>query len=462
MRRLAAVIALVVLAVAAATIAGYPGAVDIVWQGWEINTSVGALIAALAILALVIWVALSSVVAAIRLPRRFSRERRRRLGELAVTRGIVALAAGDAGAAQRQANRAEALLGARPLPLMLAAQAARLNGDDDAARQRYTALLDQKDAAFFGLRGLIGQALRDGDSEDARHLAARALALHPNAGWAFETLLALQTRAGRWMEAHETLTAAARRRLLPAARAEHHRGIILYELSFVAEHEGDPRRAMSLAASARRLVADLAAPTVRHARLLIAENRRRAARRVVVQAWRQSPHPELARLWGELGAGAAALQLVTWFEKLAAENPDSVESAVAVAEAALAAQLWGEARRHLDRAIAAAPLTAPRRLYLTMARVEDSEHPGQGRAREWYDRALVALPDPTYICGRCGAESGEWRSLCGHCQCFDTLAWRTPAQSGTMIAAPAAILPGGGEPTVLLPDGLASAAQSAR
>jgi len=468
MRRLVAFVALGVLAIVAATIAGYPGSVDIIWQGWEIDTSVGVLIAALAVLALALWIALSVIAAAIRLPRRFSRirhERRRRLGELALTRGMTALAAGDALAAQRHAARAQTLLGARPLALMLAAQAAQLNGDEDAARQRYTALLDQKEGTFFGLRGLIGQALGAGDGEEARRLAERALELHPNAGWASETLLELQTRAGRWEEAHATFTVAAKRRLLPAGRVEHQRGVILYELSFIAEHQGERRRALSLAASARRLVPDLAAPAVRHARLLIAEDRRRAARRVVEQAWRQSPHPELARLWGELGGSVPALELVTWFEKLAAQNPASAESAIAVAEAALAAQLWGEARRHLGQVIAVKPDGASRRLCLMMARLEDSEHPLQGRAREWFDRALVAPPDPTYVCARCGGESAEWRSLCGHCYGFDTLGWRTPPQSKIVAASSSVALPAdAGEPTVLLPtpDGLASAGQSAR
>ena len=430
MRKLAAFLALAVLAVAAATVANYPGAVDITWQGWEIDTSVGVLVAVLAVLALAIWLILSLFAAVFRAPRVFRRnrrERRRRLGELALTRGMIALAAGDGAAARRQADRAEALLGAPPLVLMLAAQAAQLGGDEAAARRRYTALLDDREAAFLGLRGLIGQALRAGDSEDALLLAERARALRPNAVWAFETLFALQVRGGRWEAARETLAAAAKRHLLPAARAERHRGTILYELSLAAEREGDTRRAVSLAANAAALLPDIAAPAARHARLLIAEDRRRVARRAIEQAWRRAPHPELARLWGELGGALPALELVTWCEKLAAQNPTSPESAVAVAEAALAAQLWGEARRQLGRAIAAAPETPSRRVCLLMARLEDGEHPGQGLAREWFDRALTAAPDAAYVCSTCGGESGEWAPLCPHCGAFDKLAWRAPA-----------------------------------
>jgi HemY protein len=461
MRRLLAFVLLALLAIAAATVAEHPGTVDITWQGWQIDTSVGVLVAVLAVAAIALWLVLLLIGSLVRLPGRFRRnrrERRRRAGELALTRGMIALSAGDAAAARRYAARAELLLGGTPLALMLGAQAAELGGDEDEARRRYSALLDEKEAAFFGLRGLIGQALKDGNGEDAMRLASRARALRPNAGWAFETLFALQIRATLWEEARETLADAARRHLLPAARAEHHRGIIAHELSLSAEHDGERRRALSLAATADSLVRDLPAPAARHARLLIAENRNRAARRIIEQAWQQSPHPELALIWGELGGAQPALEVVTWFERLAARNPAAVESAVAVAEAALAAQLWGEARRHLGRAIADQAGGPSRRLCLLMARLEESEHPQAGAAREWFDRALTAPPDPTYVCGRCGAESAEWHALCGHCRGFDTLAWRAS------LPATPAVLPEAASAGALLsvPDGLATAGQSDR
>jgi HemY protein len=462
MRRLAAIIALAVLAIAAATIADYPGAVDIIWQGWEINTSVGVLVAALALLALVIWLLLWLIAATVRLPRNFRRNRRarrRRLGELALTRGMIAIAAGDGAVAKRQAERAEWLLGPTPLALMLAAQVAQLDGDEAGARRRYTALLDQKDSALLGLKGLIGQALKAGDGDEALRLAEGAHQLRPNAVWAFETLFALQTRAGKWEAARDTLD-AARRNLSPASRAQHHRGAILYELSLAAEREGDRRRALTLAASAQDLLPDIPATAARHARLLIAEDRRRPARRVIERVWEKTPHPDLAAIWSELGGAVPALELVAWVEKLAEHNPASPETEIARAEAALAAQLWGEARRHLGEAIAA-PGGPTRRLCLLMARLEDSEHPGEGRAREWLDRALAAPPDPAYLCARCGGANTEWRALCAHCHGFDTLFWQASGGARSVpvpvladLVAPAPLLP--------MPDGLASAGQSVR
>src|SRR5216683_1978321 len=137
-------------------------------------------------------------------------------------------------------------------------------------------------------------------------------------------------------------------------RTRHHRGIVLYELSREAERRGDQRQAARLAAQAQVLAPDLAAPACHHARLLIALGKKRIAARTIERAWRTAPHPDLARLYIEIDPDAPPLARAAAVQRLAAQNPEASESHLAIAEAALAAQLWGEARRHLTLAIGAA------------------------------------------------------------------------------------------------------------
>jgi HemY protein len=112
--------------------------------------------------------------------------------------------------------------------------------------------------------------------------------------------------------------------------------------------------------------------------------------------------------------------------------------------------LWGEARRHLSLAVAAAPPPGPsRRLCRLMARLEESEHDNAGSAREWLDRAVSAPPDPRYVCTRCGAEGTAWHALCPDCGGFDTLAWQAGAASTRPAIMPAA--PPGAPLQTLLP-----------
>ena len=434
MRTLLALVLAAAAVVAAGFLAEHPGHVEIVWQGRQIDTSLGVLVGAVALLVLLVALALLAAAALRRVPGKLRRRRavrRRETGEAALTSGIVALAAGQAAEARGHARRAEALLGGIPMALLLAAEAAAREGDVAAAGRAYTALLARPETEFLGLRGLIGQALRAGDDATGRRLAERAAKLRPDALWLVDSRLLLAARAGDWPAARDTLANAAKRQVLPAEQLRHHQGVVLHELSCAAERSGDLREAATLAATAQALATDLAVPASHHARLLIGLGRKRAAARAIERAWRTAPHPDLARLYLEINPAAPPPARAASLQLLAAQNPQAAESGLALAEEALAARLWGEARRHLALAIAApAPEGPSRRLCLLMARLEESEaaNPQEGRAaaREWLDRALGAAPDPCYVCTRCGRDHPLWQALCAECGAFDTLRWQTP------------------------------------
>ena len=209
----------------------------------------------------------------------------------------------------------------------------------------------------------------------------------------------------------------------------------MYELSRSAQRAGDLRRASGLAAQAQQLAPDLAAIAANNARLLLARGRRRAATRAIERAWKTAPHPELARLYLEARRATEPLASAASLQRLAARNPDATESHLALGEAALAARLWGEARRHLTLAAQGSPSVGTRRLFLLMARLEESEAGEPQAAREWLDRAIGAPPDPCYVCTRCGAMAPEWQSLCPACGGFDTFAWQPPEALGVDPAA---------------------------
>jgi len=460
------------LITAAIFFADHPGRVEIVWRGWQVETSVGVLAAAAVLAGLALasffWV-ISLILGSPRALLRRRRERRRRAGYRALTQGMVAVAAGDPNEAQRCARRADALLADPPLTLLLSAQAAQLGGDEMAAKKFFTAMLDRTETEFLGLRGLLNQARRAGDRRTALRLTERAATLRPGTAWVAESLFELQAREGRWEAAQETLAQAVKRRIMPGERARHHRGVILYELSLAALVSGDRRRGRNLAAQAQALTPDLAVPAAHHTRTLLQDRRTGPAAKAVESAWRTIPHPDLAQLYGAIHDGEPPLNKFKTFERLAAQNPDARESHLAQAQAALDALLWGEARHHLDRALSApappfitrsansasvAPLgpdddrilSGPTpRLCLLMARLDEAEHGAGPGAREWLDRAVTAMPDPRYVCASCGGESLEWRSLCPHCGSFDALAWRTPAWAAVANTLPIAAEPSSGD-----------------
>jgi HemY protein len=450
MRGLFGLVILAAAVAAAAFFAGHPGRVDILWQGWEIETSVGVLAAAVGfaiVAAFALYLLLSLIFGLPRALMRRRREERRQAGYRALSEGMVAIAAGDPEEAKRHVRKADLLLANPPLTLLLSAQAAQLEGDGAAAKKFFTAMIERPETEFLGLRGLITEALRAGDDAAALRLAERATSLRPATPWVVETLLTLEVRGGRWERARDTVAEAIKRKSLPPARARHHQGVIVYELSRAAARAGDRGHAAALAREAQQLAPDLAAPAAQYARCLAEAGRKKRAAKAVERAWRTAPMPELAEAYRRLFADEAPLVQLKHVERLLAQNPAARESHVAAAEAALAAQLWGEARRHLERALAApAPscrqvnglsaavesdLARPTpRLCRLRARLEAAEH---GTGGDWLDAAAGGLPDPCYVCAHCGGESPEWHSLCPYCGAFDALAWHTPARGAAAI-----------------------------
>ncbi len=156
---------------------GDPGRASVQWLGWRIDSS-AATIAAVVLTAGVLLAFVINAGGWIgRVPARraSAREETRKREHLdSVSRGFLALAAGDSAAARRLSLRAQEGLDAPgALAKLLAAQSAEAVGDTDAAVLAYEALLASPETKMAGRRGLMAIARRLGDEEAAeRHAKA--------------------------------------------------------------------------------------------------------------------------------------------------------------------------------------------------------------------------------------------------------------------------------------------------
>ena len=142
-----------------------PGSVSLDWRGYRIETSVALLTTTIAVMTASAAIAYRIFLALWRAPTQISeawRGRRRQKGYQALTRGMVAIAAGDADEARRQEKLAQVLLNQPPLTMLLSAQTAQLNGDETAATHFFQAMTQQLDTEFLGVRGLLNQAMEPG------------------------------------------------------------------------------------------------------------------------------------------------------------------------------------------------------------------------------------------------------------------------------------------------------------
>ena len=424
-RALGFLLVLAALTWGAVRLAENPGEVAITWQGYRITTSVGILSLVIAAIA-VLWAFLSRIWRWLRTgPGRFMEgraARRRETGYRLLTQGLVAAAAGDAKAARQFGAKAGRLV-QTPLNLLLLAQAAQLNGDEAGAGRYFEAMLEHSETEFLGLRGLIVQATKAGDWEAARGHARRAYGLRPDTEWLSSVLFDLESRADDWRAAQKTLEAAIRAKLVDPLDAPRRRAVVLAARAQRCRDDGADEDALALAREAHKLDHGLVAATALAAGLLASRGKARAAAKMVEAGWKCGPHPDLARAYAEIAPDEPALERTRRFERLHALNPDHPESRIALAEAALDAELWGAARRHLEDAAGERPT---QRVYRLLATLEERQGGDAEAIRHWLLRAASAAPGAAWLCGKCGAVSDHWRARCEACDSFDSLAWKVP------------------------------------
>ncbi len=434
-------IIIAILAGVAAWLADQPGFVTLQWGGYRIDTSFGVLaiavgsIAVLAALFYRTWLFIRRAPESVRFAWR---ARRRTQGYQALTKGMVAVAAGDADEARRLARRAEGLLSEPPLTMLLSAQAAQLSGDERAAERFFRAMTENRETEFLGLRGLLTQAMKQDDTSAAIALARRAHRLKPDSDWVSQSLFELQTRTGQWLDASVTVKEATRNRHLSGPGGRRQQAVLACQLSSDAARHGDDNEALKQARAAIDLDPDLTPAVLAVVRSYVTSGKLRKAGALIERAWGRNPHPEMATLYTQVRDARDPLARVKAAERLAGFNPGHVESDLAVAHAALQADLWGQTRKHLMASGAEIPEQAPARTCRMMAELEEAEHNDLSKARQWLVRASTADPDPAWVCGDCGNTVSAWSATCGNCHGFDRFEWRTPPHAAQLSEGPAA------------------------
>lgn len=395
-------VALVLAALAAAVVlslAGESGRVSILWLGWRADMTATALLVLVLLVSLLAFAAWRLVLWVVDAPRRAAaaRAESRRRQELEVlTRGFVAVAAGDGAEARRLAAKAGDLTTEAPaLARLLSARAAEVAEDPAAAEAAWTAMLAFPDLRLAARRGLTTLALTRGDRAAALQHAEAAFALARTARWAWRVLLEARLEDGDWEAARDLLKTGQDRRIVSPDVAERGRAALLAASAAQLDLTGDARarsRAADYALEAARLQPGFAPGVVMAARLLSAQGKAGRAGQVIEAAWKVAPHPALWLALRDLKTQETPRERAGRLAALAALNPGARESRILTVEAALTG---GDAARaaELARGLESEPLTA--RIAGLMARAAFAAgRPDE--ARVWRARGLTAPGEPDW------------------------------------------------------------------
>ncbi len=411
------------LAAGAVWLADRPGEVSVLWQGYRIETSVAIAaigVILLAFLALVVWAMARFVLG---LPSAFSfasRARRRARGFEAVSRGMVAIGAGDPIAAGRHAVDARKFATDEPLTLLLEAQTAQLTGDRGRAEAAFKAMLDKPETRVLGLRGLFVEARRRGDMAAARAFADEAVRRSPSLAWANDALLDFHTSSGDWQAARTAVERRAALRLADKAEAKRQRAVLLAAEALEAKGR-EPEKALAAALEATKLAPGLTPAAALAGRMLSERGDIKKAARLLEAAWKEASHPDIAAAYLDVRPGDSARDRLARAETLTKLRPADPEGVLALAGAAIHAQDFARARTTLKPLLAGG---ASVRVCLLMAELEEAEHGAAGRVREWLARATRAPRDAAWVAD--GLVSDHWLPVSPISGRLDAFVWTVP------------------------------------
>ena len=317
----------------------------------------------------------------------FFSKRRERKGLEALSRGMVALAEGDAKAAQKNARIAEQKLMKPELTRLLNAQAAVLAGDDAKAETYFKALMSERGTAFVGAQGLLESALEADDTKRALRLAQHAQEIKPKDEGTLETLYTLQSREFDWQSARKTLDLQRRAGHVPKLEANRREAALVLAQAEDADELGETEHARALAVEAAKLDptnVQAVSTAVHH---LIESGSKRAASKLVTDAWRAGPHPVLAAAYAAIEPDESPAARKRRFEALFNLHPEHDETRFLRAELSLVAEDWGSAKAAIQDLRETEPSARSCAIMAAIARGEgEPDHVIRG----WLARALGA------------------------------------------------------------------------
>lgn len=425
-RVLSFLILICIAAFGAVWLANSPETISATWGGNRYSVSLAVGVTGLVAVALLVAFVLAILNGLVRLPvtlAKSNRGRRQRRGMDALTRGIVAVGAGDVAAARRYAGEAERLLGHQPLALLLKAQAAQASGDRDRAEATFREMTESKDTKVLGLRGLYLEARRRGDAASAREHAEEAARVAPSVGWANDAMLEAHAAEGNWNAAVRAIERRTSLGLVDRAASRRQRAVLLTAEAQDKEAT-DPDGALATAEQAVKLAPDLVPAAVLAGRMLSRRGDLKRAAKIIEAAWSAHPHPDLAGAYLNLRPGDSAIDRMKRAETLAKLSSWSEESRFAIARAAIEARDFARARETLKPLLDGE--TRPT-VGLCMAMAEIEGRSGQaGAAREWLARAARAPRDKVWIAD--GYVSDRWLPVSPVTGRLDAFEWQTPPE----------------------------------
>ncbi len=273
----------------------------------------------------------------------------------------------------------------------------------EPSRHTFEQLLHRPSTELAGVRGLLDEAQKIGDWEEANRLLVRAARTHADTDWVLKALWTNEVMQNDWNDSLKTLDSLLKKRLISHQEYTSWKACVLLKL-------GRAKEAFKLA------------PENPATGLAYAQATPEKAKDILIKSWRLTPCWETYEAYKTLISTQPQTKQVKLVEKLISKNPTHHLSLLALADTARMASLWGMAKEHLEIYMKTYPLS--KQAALMMAEVERSGWHHEPSAKVWEQKAETATTTDGWICAKCEHITESWDAKCPMCNSFGSLGYK--------------------------------------
>lgn len=351
--------------------------------------------------------------------RAYLAQRRLEKSKENVLESFVSMASGEYDLATKLSGRAQYLDPSNQFAPIFFAQASFMKGDYKEAEKQFQNLLKTPQTRFLGLRGLISLRQKQNRLLEVQGFLEDILRDRPNSPWALNQLFTLTIQQGSLDKAEELVLQLKSSKALTSEKASRHRGILYWLKAKQALEEKKFDLAESLLTQALKQEPTLTPASLALACLYEKLGKFSKAQKCLIKGYEARPDKDYLTAIEELMAEKSFLDCYQFAESLTTSHDQAPESHFILASLALKAQLWGQARFHLNLL----KEKRPTRSYYELKGKLDAVEPGYqtGERENQLTEMLHATQDPKWVCQDCHHSVKSWEASCPSCNGFDTL-----------------------------------------
>lgn len=264
-------------------------------------------------------------------------------------------------------------------------------------------LIHREGMEIIGIRGLLSEAQKNGDLNEAARLLQKAEQKAPEETWIQESLWTLQTLQSDWGEALNTLDKLKKRGIVDKKTYMTRKACLLLKLGQAKE--------------AFRLDPENPAAAIAYARQTPEK-----AINILSDSWEKTPSWETYLLFRDTIQSEKPAKRMKLTEKLVRKNKENRLSFIALAQTAMDAHMWGAAKEYMTSYLNAYPITPQTATMMAMIEREGWHH--EEGAKAWEEKATTADEISGWGCDICNHSTNEWDARCPNCNAFGSIRFK--------------------------------------